>query len=695
MSVGRRPLPLMEKVFINPVAKEILIKGNGKEGPVDLFSYDNNGNSRALGNLFVIGNIQGGGAEKKDDIDVGYVLNLVASLAKREYYANPDTSPKDAFSNALKKINGVVEEFFKNKETKINIGILAIAGGQIHISKLGKFKILLARGGKNIDILNNIQLFDKESTQEREFSNIISGKVIEGDRILAFYPSRSTVAREKNLKENLLKSTQDEFVAQLTAIRETKPEFACAALHIDIKKGTEIADAPRIQPKELQEESAENLTPAIQLARQNLSEKNLGGLANTDTEKEEAIPEEVPVSTVRTAVKLAPEPAIPKIIPAEFARGKREVFLSKQFHQLKNMNITPQVKIYAMGGIAVVALITIFSLKSFVFVSTATRQLNAVISEAQTNLKLALDKQGQSDLIGARGLLLSSIASITQAETTNGTSKKADDAKSQLVLALDSMDNAVSTDPKPLENGIPIDSGTAKLITSSGNNFYVYLDQNGTGAIAKISADGSITASTPVKDISPSAIFSSNDYVALVDANAKKLTSLSISKSSLISKTFSMDSLVNLEVYQDNLYGLTTTGIMKITDAALGKTVVQSWLASGTILASGASLITVDGNIFTLSSDGTLTMYYKGKVKSTVKTQVSPDAGSMLLTTTDSLNLYLVNISTGRIYILAKDSGAVSKTLKINSTRPITSATISTDGVTIYILSDNKIWRIQ
>src|ERR1035437_2048991 len=106
----------MEKDFINPVAKEILIKGNAKEGPVDLFSCDSNGNGRALGNLFVIGNIQGGTEVNADDIDVGYVLNLVASLAKREYYANPDASPKDAFAGALKKINGVVEEFFKNKE---------------------------------------------------------------------------------------------------------------------------------------------------------------------------------------------------------------------------------------------------------------------------------------------------------------------------------------------------------------------------------------------------------------------------------------------------------------------------------------------------------------------------------------------------------------------------------------------------
>ena len=671
----------MEKVFINPVAKEILIKGNAKEGPVDLFSYDNNGNTRALGNLFVIGNIQGGADVNSDDIDVGYVLNLVASLAKREYYINSDASPKEAFAGALKKINGVVEEFFKNKETKINIGIFAVAGNEIHISKLGKFKILLAREGKNIDILNNIQLFDKESTQEKEFSNIISGKVVEGDRILAFYPSRSTTVREKSIKESFLKSSQNEFTAQLASVRETKPEFACAAIHIDIQKGTESAVPPRIQPKELQEESEEKvvevLTPAAQLA-------------NTDNKEDEGEP--MPVA--QTVAKLAPEPAIPKIIPSEFARGKRELALSKHLRRFKNMNITPQVKMYAMGGIAVIALVTIFSFKSLVFTSAATKQLNATISEVQKNLTLAQNKLKQSDFIGARSLLVSSLASLTQSESTNGSSKKADDTKNQLLLALDSMDNATSADLKPLENSIPTDSGTAKLVTSSGANFYVYLEGKDSNSILKISADGSIAATTPVKDISPTAMFSSDAYVALVDANAKKLTSLSISKSTLISKSFSTDSLVNFEVYQDNLYALTATGIVKITDVALGKTDVQPWLASDTNLATGASLITVDGNVLILSADGTLTTYYKGKKTNEVKTPVSPDAGSMLLTTTNSPNLYLVNASTGRIYIFAKNTGQVSKTIKINSAQPISSATLSADG-TIYILSGNKIWKVQ
>ena len=679
----------MEKVFINPVAKEILVKGTAKEGPVDLFSYDNNGNSRALGNLFVIGNIQGGSAvENKDDIDVGYVLNLVASLAKREYYANPDASPKDAFANALKKINGVVEEFFKNKDTKINIGIFTVAGDQIHISKLGKFKILLAREGKNIDILNNIQLFDKESTQEKEFSNIISGKVVEGDRILAFYPSRSTTAREKYIKDNFLKSSQDEFVAQLTGMKETKPDFACAALHIDILKGTETATAPRVQPKELQEteeeieqELAETLTPVAQLA-------------TTDTEEAKE-KEEAPIPVAKTvSTKLPVEPAIPKIIPSEFARGKRELALSKHFRRFKNMNVTPKVKMYAMGGIAVVALIAIFSLKSFVFMSASTKQLNAAISSVQTNLKLAEAKIQQSDLSGAHSLLMSSLATITQSESTNGSSKNADAAKAQVSAALDKLENATDATLAVIAD-IPTDSGTAKLITSAGANFYVYLQGKDANSLLKIASDGSTASTTPIAGVSPSAMFSSTGYIALVDSTANKLVSVSIAKSALTTTTFQTDPLVNFEVYQDNLYGMTASSIIKITDADLGKNSVATWLASGSSLPANPSAIAVDGNVYVLSSTGVLNTYYKGKqTGQSVNVSVAPETGSLLLTNTSSKNFYLVNMSAGRVYVISKTDGSISKTLKIDSAKAITSATIASDD-SIYILSDNKIWSVK
>ena len=317
-------------------------------------------------------------------------------------------------------------------------------------------------------------------------------------------------------------------------------------------------------------------------------------LANTNSEKEAA----------RTVVKLSPEPAIPKIIPSEFARGKRELAFSKHFRRFKNMNITPQVKMSAMGGIAVAALLVIFSLKSFVFVSAETRQLNAAVSEAQANLKLA-DTKKDNDLIGARSLLISSLASLTQAQQTNGTSKKVEDTKAQINQALDNIEGAVDA------------AVSLAPETVSANIF-------------------------PAAPASP---------------------------------------VLSHAMYKGNRYELTAAAISKITDAALGKTKSEPWLSAGVALPENPALITVDGNVYVLSSKGVMIVYYKGKKINEFNIVVTPESNSLLLSNEASADLYLVNPKMGRIYIIAKSNGSITKTLKINA--PIQNAVLGDEGTFI------------
>ena len=650
----------MEKVFIKPTAKEIMLKGNAKDGPSDLFSYDYADSSRrGLGHLYVVGNIQAGQAAAADDIDVGYVINLVASLAKREYYAKADAEPKEAFAAALKKINGVIEEFFKQKDTKINIGLFTIASGQVHIAKLGKFKILLARDGDNVDILNNIDLFKKESTQEKQFSNIISGSVADGDRILAFYPSRLMVAREKQLKANLLSLGQDEFAKELESIKDNKQDFACAAVHIELHKVTEAAIAQNIQPKEIP-------------------------------------PEELAIVNVQLASEVKDEikEEMPKIIPAEFSLGRQPRPFAKYAHQIKNMKITPNNRMFVMGGTAAAVLVAIVILKSYVFVNASDRALSAAAAQANSSIKVAETKVSQNDLLGAHSILLSSLASLNQSIQQNGSSDKVTDVKNSILQALDNLEQATDAELSAVAT-IPSDNGVGQLLTASGNDVYAYLLRGETGAIVKVSQN-SISGGVEVKGISPTALFASETYVSAIDLPAKKAASLSLKKNTVGNMTFTGEPLVSADVYQDNLYGITANSIIKIADATSGHSAVTTWLASGATLAGDPRLVAVDGNVYVLSGDGVLTMYYKGQAKNGdgYKTAVVPDATSTILTTADSPSLYVVNKSLGRIYVIEKTTGDLTKTLKLNSNTAIISAALATDG-TIYILSDNKIWKTK
>ncbi|HZZ99289.1 MAG TPA: hypothetical protein VFK07_01085 [Candidatus Paceibacterota bacterium] len=687
----------MEKIFLKPAAKEILLKNGGKDGASDTFAYDYDSDKtrHKLGNLYVVGNVSGGASADPsgDDLDVGYVINLVASLAKREYYSNPELPVKDAFTSALKKINGVVEEFFKKKDTKINIGIFAIAGNDIHISKLGKFKIILSRDGQNIDILNNLTLFNKEATQEKEFSSIISGQIHQGDKILAFYPSRTVTARERYLKDYLLKNDQEGFAAKLAVIKQEKEDFACAALHIDINEGHEAAVEPHIQPRELRQE-----VPAAQLTADS---------EETDEEPEEKEVEETTVPHEPTASHPAAKSLqhrvaraavdkeeIPKIIPSEFALGRKAKPFSKHLHRFKSINLNPRSKLVAGIGLAVILVVAFMSVKSLFFVSPTAKALNTAAAQAESNLKLAQSKIDQNDLVSAHSLLATTLVSITTAEAQNGTSDRVNSAKDQVMEALDNLDGAVNATLSNIAS-IPDGSGNASLLTAAGDDLYAYLSQDSqSGSLVKI-ADGTVDQTYPFSDISPDQLLADDTHVIALNLGQKKLASLKVSDGKVSNSTLATpDNFTAATLFSDNLYAIDGSNIMKTADAALGKTDITPWLKEGTTLASDASLIAVDGNAYVLTSGGTLDTYYLGKRTAEISTPLAANNQELLLSTEDGPNLYLVNIQLGRIYVLDKKAGTLVKTYKVNAQAAIQSAAVTKDG-TIYILSANKIWKVQ
>ncbi len=425
----------MEKIFLKPTQKEILIKpsptfgksGAGqKGGHLDIFSYDYNSDEikRKLGNLYIVGNVQQNTdnftdlnhEEKTGESDSAYVTNLVASLAKREYYSNPNLSPKEAFSATLKKINDVVDEFFVNKDVKINIGIFALAGENINISKIGKFKILLARNNKTIDILNNIDLFTKERVEEKEFSHVVSGKISHGDKILAFYPGQLTPAREKAIKESFLKLNTEQFLEKIAAIKEEKVDFAYAAVHINLNRVKEpaapvpklTAPVPKLSSADL-EPSHQKPVPAVQY------QSNIG----------------------------SGTPELPRIIRSEFSLGKKDNPFAIVLGKIKMLLPKKQNKAVFFVSLGVVVLIGAWTVKSFFFVSPVQRQTANTISEVQDNVKLAKTKISQNDFLSARKLLLGSVMSISAITS----SKKTEDARSEIFKLLDNLDQAVESSP--------------------------------------------------------------------------------------------------------------------------------------------------------------------------------------------------------------------------------------------------------
>lgn len=675
----------MEKIYLKPTAQEISLKGGTVDGYTDAFAYaPDTAGSRALGHLFVVGNVS------HETDDMAYVVNLISALAKREYYAKPSTTPREAFTATLKKINEVVEEFFKNKGLSINIGVFAIAGEQMLISKLGKFKVLLARNDRTVDVLNNIELFSKEHVQEKQFSNIISGQVSADDRIFAFYPTRATATRERLLKDSLLKLSSDSFIEKLNAIKAEKASFGCGGLHIALAQIKETAVAPKIQPEEL----AAQETVVARPASASRTTKRAAALAVSTPQPKPVLPTSPTPAEPPAPVSVpdSPSPAeydeMPRIIASEFALGKKHNPLLTFIHRMRINNLHIKYKALLAGLLTLTIVGGAFVAKSIFWVSPETKTVNAAVSNAENALQLARAKLAQNDRTSARAILVASLETLTGL-----TADKVADVRTQLTGALDTVDQAQTVVPT-LIYAIPADQGQASMIAAIKGTTYAYVaDAQGKGHVLAIAQSGNSTIDPASQDFKPNAMFSTDESFALIDTNSGHIGIPKNNRLAVSSVTVPAN-IGAFSLYADNLYFLTDTTIQKIADASKGGSQATAWLKKGTLPANPA-LMAVEGNIYVLSQSGTLAAYFRGEKISETETSLTVSPGQILLAASDSPTLALVDRAMRRMYLIDKKLGTVVKTLKIDTEQTIVSAAVSPDGTISFLTSDNKIWKAQ
>jgi len=156
------------------------------------FVYEpSNVEEERLGHLFMIGRI------RNVPETSFYLINLLASRIKREYYSNYHRSMEAATESALKEGNKLLKE----NEERINwLGnldflVAAVSQKRIYFTLLGKMRAFIVRGEEFIDIVKNLIL---EKDVLFPFSTILQG-AIKKDDVLIFSTS-NIFSKEKLLK---------------------------------------------------------------------------------------------------------------------------------------------------------------------------------------------------------------------------------------------------------------------------------------------------------------------------------------------------------------------------------------------------------------------------------------------------------------------------------------------------------------
>lgn len=162
--------------YFNPEAKSDVI--------FDSFCYEpENVYERRMGSLYMLGFLKNTLPQNSKFLD-----NL-AKFIKEKYYKAISKSPEKSLRETLRRANEYLENIAKQGDVSwlgnLNFAVISVKNAELNFTKVGELKLFLLRKGHIIDIDQKLKFEDIEPYPLKIFGNIISGKLVENDILVA------------------------------------------------------------------------------------------------------------------------------------------------------------------------------------------------------------------------------------------------------------------------------------------------------------------------------------------------------------------------------------------------------------------------------------------------------------------------------------------------------------------------------
>src|SRR4030043_1453276 len=203
MDQSRFNLYFREIIYHHPSAK--------KDSVCGVFSYEAlNVEEVGLGNLYIVGKISNLPPKKHKSFD--FLLSLLASAIKREFYADTRKNTLEALESALQSANIYLTDFTKRGHDEwvgnLDFTCLAFSQNNIHIGQTGNMLVYLLRGETLTNIARKFSVGPKTNSPLKTFSNIASGTLEENDKLIITTTDILDIVSAQKIKELLSFSTE-------------------------------------------------------------------------------------------------------------------------------------------------------------------------------------------------------------------------------------------------------------------------------------------------------------------------------------------------------------------------------------------------------------------------------------------------------------------------------------------------------
>lgn len=237
-------------VLEKSIAEILVANGRSVEPFVKVFTYSGeNVTQSPLGVLVGVFEI----AEQSEDS--AYIVNFLASVAKKEYFSNPRRGAIESFEAALHKINLALAELVKHGNIawlgKLHGALGILEKNSLHFSVTGEAKILLLRNGGFSEISADLASEESHTHPIKTFVEVSSGHLMSQDKVIFTSPELLSLLPVENLEKNALRMDKEHFGQFLRTVLVNELDMA-GAIVIDFQEGKPL---PPLQKQE--EKSAE------------------------------------------------------------------------------------------------------------------------------------------------------------------------------------------------------------------------------------------------------------------------------------------------------------------------------------------------------------------------------------------------------------------------------------------------------
>jgi len=217
----------------------------------DTFVYEpENIQEKALGNLYIVGEVTNFSRGSS------YLINLLVSIIKKEYYSNPKRTSLEALEAGLHRANSALSDFIEegNDEWmgRLHMICASFKENMLHFSLTGDARVFLIRSGEMINLGKDLKSFNQKIHPLKTFANIASGSLEISDRLILATPELFRVTSSEIIEKTINQFTLSEAVIKFRELLETTGDVSAAgALLLEIAEREEetIETLPHIEIK--------------------------------------------------------------------------------------------------------------------------------------------------------------------------------------------------------------------------------------------------------------------------------------------------------------------------------------------------------------------------------------------------------------------------------------------------------------